>query len=149
MERCNGTRLFAKDRQCWRKSTMKILKTIVVLMLAFLPVAVSCYYDSEEYLFPTLSTSCDTTNVTFSNQVTSILGNRCLSCHSNSTAAAFGGNIRLEDYADVKARADDQRLLGSINHDPGYSPMPMGSSKLDGCSLSTIRAWINAGAPNN
>lgn len=149
MERCNVSHHLANDPHQMSRPYIKTLKTIIMLAVVILPVAAGCYYDSEEYLFPTIGTSCDTTNVTFSDQVTSILDNRCLSCHSNSTAAAFGGNIRLEDYADVKARVDDMRLQGSINHDPGYSPMPMGASKLDACSLSMIRVWIESGAPNN
>ncbi len=108
-----------------------------------------CYYDSEEFLYPQTGNNCDTTNVTFSASVVPVLQNYCLSCHSNATAAALGGNIRLQDYADVKARADDGKLLGSISHGQGYVPMPQGAGKLSDCTISLIRIWIDNGAVND
>jgi len=128
---------------------MKVLVTFSILILIVIIGATSCYYDSEEYLFPQLNSQCDTLNITYSGSIVPLLDNHCLSCHSNSAAAAFGGNIRLEDYADVRARVDDQRLLGSITHEAGYSPMPVGASKLDDCKIAIFRIWIISGAPNN
>ena len=127
---------------------MKIPGCFILFTILLLMMVSSCYYDSEEYLYPNTSSQCDTTDVTYSKSVVPIIQNSCLSCHSNSTAA-LGGNIKLEDYADVKLRADDHRLLGSIEHQSGYSPMPQGSKKLDDCKISTVRIWVNAGAPNN
>jgi len=121
----------------------------LIVLLSALWMITGCYYDSEEFLYPKTSETCDTISVTYSKSVVPILSNYCLSCHSNNNAAAFGGNIRLEDYADVKLRADDHKLLGSVAHESGYSPMPMGAPQLDNCKVSTIRIWINAGAQNN
>jgi hypothetical protein len=126
----------------------KVFAIILVIGL-LLVIASSCYYDSEEFLYPQPGAVCDTTIVTYSQSVAPILTNYCLTCHSNTAAAAFGGNIRLESYSDVRSRADDHRLLGSIAHENGYSPMPLGTSKLDNCKISTIRIWINSGAQNN
>jgi hypothetical protein len=109
----------------------------------------NCYYDSEEFLYPQTGNNCDTTNVTFSASVVPVLQNYCLSCHSNATAAALGGNTRLQDYADVKARADDGKLLGSISHAQGYIAMPQGAGKLSDCTISLIRIWIDNGAVND
>ncbi len=125
---------------------------IYLLLLSgiFILVAVSaCYYDSEEYLFPQSAGQCDTSNVTYTNSVVPILQNYCLACHSNANAPTLGGNYRLQDYADVKARADDQKLYGSIAQLTGYLPMPQNSSKLDDCKIATIKKWISAGAANN
>ena len=108
-----------------------------------------CYYDSEEYLFPEFNQTCDTTNVTFSGSVTTLLDNYCLTCHSNNDAAFRGGNIKLENYSDVKAQVDNGRLEGAINHMPGFSPMPKGSSKLNDCNLTIIQKWIDDNSPNN
>lgn len=109
----------------------------------------SCYYDNEEFLYPKLSSSCDTIDVTFSSVVKPVLQQYCYTCHSNSIAASFGGNIKLEDYADVKISADNGKLYGTVAHLPGYSPMPKGGSKLDGCDISMIKSWIDSGAPDN
>jgi hypothetical protein len=128
---------------------MKILIPWAILFILFLGFLASCYYDSEEYLFPQVNAQCDTTNFTYLNAVKPILQNYCLSCHGNSTAASLGGNIRLEDYADIKIRVDDHRLIGSIAREAGYSPMPMGASKLDDCKITTVKKWADSGAPNN
>jgi hypothetical protein len=127
---------------------MKIPGYLIFSPILLLAIASSCYYDSEEYLYPDTTSQCDTTNVTYAQSVVPIIQNHCLSCHSNNTAS-LGGNIKLEDYADIKLRADDHRLLGSVEHLSGYSPMPQGSKKLDDCTISTIRIWVNEGAPNN
>jgi hypothetical protein len=117
-----------------------------LLIIILLP---RCYYDSEEFLFPDTGTICDTANVTFSNSVSTILQNNCLSCHANTVATALGGNIRLEDYADVKVRADEGKLVGTISHAPGFVPMPQGAPRLDDCSIATVRIWVEQGTQNN
>lgn len=119
---------------------------IVITVIAF---AWSCYYDNEEFLYPKLSSSCDTNNLTFSSSVKPVLQQYCYTCHSNNSAASFGGNIKLEDYADVKISADNGKLYGTVAHLPGYSPMPKGGSKLDDCDISMIKTWIDSGAPDN
>jgi uncharacterized membrane protein len=93
--------------------------------------------------------TCDTANVTFSGSVKPILQSRCISCHSNTAAASAGGNIKLEDYADVKIRTDNGSLLSAIKHLSGYSQMPKESAKLDNCSIRKIEKWIELGTQNN
>lgn len=128
---------------------MKILIPIGAILI-FISFS-GCYYDSQEFLYPQINNSCDTTNVTFSGSVAPILSNNCLSCHSNNSAAAFGNNIKLQDYADVKLRVDDGKLIGSIKHTSGFKPMPYpaGNAQLESCKLTIIQKWVNAGAPNN
>jgi hypothetical protein len=107
-----------------------------------------CYYDSQEFLFPEINTTCDTSNVTYSGTIQPVLESKCYLCHSNANSAS-GGGLRLEDYADVKLRADDGSLLGSIAHDPAYSAMPKGGGKLDNCTIEQFTLWINSGSPEN
>lgn len=126
------------------------IRSFFIILLVMMIIGMNrCYYDSEEYLFPQTGNNCDTLNVTFSGSIVPLLENNCLSCHSNSTAAGLGGNIRLEDYADVKARADDGKLLGTISHAGGFIPMPQGAPKLDECPINLVRIWITHGAANN
>jgi cytochrome c5 len=129
-------------------------KSYIRILIAFMFVASGvllsrCYYDSEEYLFPETGNNCDTANASYSLSVFPILDNKCLTCHSNASAAALGGNVKLENYADVKARADDGKLIGTITHASGFVPMPMGGSKLDDCSISVIQKWIDNGSLND
>jgi hypothetical protein len=125
---------------------MKRLYIITATVFIFSSFFVSCYYDNEEALYPELSSSCDTTNVTFSVTVVKILNNSCYSCHSNSTASS-GNNIRLEDYADVKAR--NVSIAGSIKHTGSYSPMPKNVGMIKACSINQFDIWVRKGMLNN
>ena len=108
----------------------------------------SCYYDVESQLYPNGSTTCDTTSVTYSLTVRSILqANSCLGCHSGSGAS--GGNVILDNYNSVKLYAQNGKLYGSINHSPGYIAMPQGGNKISPCNISKVKKWIDSGTPNN
>jgi len=123
----------------------RLLPVIIIFAIVSITLS-SCYYDNQEALYPSLSSSCDTTNVTFSTKIATVLANNCLSCHSNAMAASAGNNIRLQDYNDVKARAT--AIAGSIKHTGTYSPMPKNGGKLNTCSITLVDIWIRNGAPN-
>jgi hypothetical protein len=89
---------------------------------------------------------CDTTSVTYSGFVASLLSTNCVGCHSGGAPA---GNILLNSHAGVQAVALNGRLLGAITWASGYQQMPRNSAKLSDCKIDKIKAWINDGAPNN
>jgi len=120
---------------------------ILIISIFIACLTFGCYYDNEEYLYPSLSSDCDTTDVSYALDVQPILSTYCYTCHSNSSAATLGGNIMLEDFTDVNSRAT--QVLNSIKHNPGISPMPKGSTKLSDCKIITFEAWINQGKPDN
>lgn len=93
-----------------------------------------------------IESSCDTTNVSFSADIFPVVQSYCLGCHSGSSPQ---GNVLLSDYNNIKARVDDGRFLGSVDHQAGYAAMPQGQAKLNDCTISQIKKWINDGAPNN
>src|SRR5512139_524517 len=126
---------------------MKRSLTPYVIFFSLSVFLLSCYYDNEEALYPSINSTCDTLNVTFSGTVAPMLAGNCLSCHSNSSASSSGNGIRLENYADVKANST--RVAGSIKHSGGYSPMPKNGGKLSPCMISQFDIWINKGMPNN
>jgi hypothetical protein len=126
---------------------MKRLLKYFLFAAIIAAAAGSCYYDSEEGLYPSISQTCDTTNVTYSGSVVPILANNCLSCHSNAAAASAGGNIPLENYTDVSTRA--AAISGAINHSGGHSPMPKNGAKLKACLISTFDIWVRKGKLNN
>jgi hypothetical protein len=115
------------------------LATIALFLLFF----VSCYYDNEEALYPSLNTSCDTMNVTYSVTIALILSNNCTGCHSGATPS---GAISLTSYANVVAKVTN--VAGSIKHTGTFSPMPPGN-KLKVCSISQFDIWVRNGMPNN
>jgi len=124
----------------------RAIKSFLIFSI-FILTFVSCYYDSEEALYPELSTSFDTTNVTFSGTIVTILSNNCWSCHSNQMAASQGNNIHLEDYNDVVTYS--LNIIGAINHNPGFPPMPKNGGKLKSCSITQFEIWVSNGTPAN
>lgn len=92
------------------------------------------------------SAACDSSNVTYNSTIRNIVGNKCGGCHS---ATAPSGGINLTTHGGVKAKVDDGRLWGAINHLAGFSPMPKNAPKLSDCEIRQFGKWIAAGAPNN
>lgn len=108
----------------------------------------SCYYDSEEDLYPiSFNAACDTTNITYSGAVKPILDLNCAysGCHAEVGAAA---GINLATHAGVVAYSS-ANLLSSINHDGNASPMPKNGNKLSDCDIQKITLWVQNGQPNN
>jgi hypothetical protein len=117
---------------------MRLLISFIIIFF----LGISCYYDSQEYLFPQLNNNCDTTNVTFSKSIVPILEQSCKSCHYNSVADSKGSGIKLENYADVKNETDVGGVLGAIKHTSGVPmPEPLGSPKLSDCQIATFDIW--------
>ncbi|MGE5421208.1 MAG: hypothetical protein ACM3UT_13545 [Chloroflexota bacterium] len=119
----------------------KALPIVSVTILISLLMA-TCYYDSEEDLYPSLAGPCDTLNVAFGASIKPVLRNNCLSCHSNANSS-FGGGVKLESLADVKANSS--RIIPAINH-TGHLPMPP-AGKLSQCSIDLFTIWIRNGMP--
>ncbi len=114
---------------------------LVLLMLS------SCYYDVEEELFPE-NKGCDTTAVSYAQAVKPILDSKCTGCHGGGAPSA---GIKIDTYIDLKGYLDIDaaRFVSSIVHDGNASNMPKGQSKMPDCDVNKIRAWINAGYPEN
>lgn len=93
--------------------------------------------------------SCDTSNVTYSSTITGIIQSYgCLAsgCHGGSNP---GAGFKLDTYEAVKAKVTDGRLFGAINHTSGFVAMPQNSGKMSQCDINKVKAWIDAGTPNN
>ena len=118
-------------------------KAFNILILSLL--LAGCYYDKQEDLYPSV-TACDTSVVTYSGKVLSIIQSNCYTCHGSGSTL---GNVNLDGYANLKLYADNGKLSGAINHRTGFSQMPQGGSKLSDCDLMVIEKWINDGSPNN
>ncbi|TAL40818.1 MAG: hypothetical protein EPN92_13965 [Chitinophagaceae bacterium] len=120
------------------------IKFFIAVLLTIL--ICGCYYDIEEQLYG-LNAPCDTSNVTYSATIVPILQNSgCLGCHSGVSAS---GSIRLDSYNYLITQATNGKLYGTITHSTGYIPMPQGGNKMLPCDISKIKAWIDAGTPNN
>lgn len=120
------------------------------LLLAFTALTITfafttCYYDSEEELYP--GNNCDTSNVTFSQTVQPILSQHCNTCHNTSVN---NGGVITDNYNDLMNPVNSGVFWKAINHEGnGIVPMPFNGQKLPECDLQKIRVWIDQGAPNN
>ncbi len=123
---------------------MKIfLKALLASAFALTLSLGGCYYDNEEDLYLG-SSSCDTTNVTYTLSVAPVFAGYCNSCHATGSAS---GSIATDNYESVVANI--ARIKGAINHENGYSQMPQNGGKLSTCDLSKIDIWIRQGMLNN
>jgi len=123
---------------------MKRLFLSIVTFVTILFFSASCYYDNEEALYPSLNSSCDTANVTYTGKIVLIMSNSCISCHLTATPDNY--NIRLTTYSDVKANA--AAIAGSIKQTGTYKPMPKNGGKINACSITIFDIWIKNGTPN-
>ena len=121
------------------------MRTKLFFFFLLAGVAIGCSQDNEEEL---VTCNTDPANIHYASTITSILSaNGCYGCHAGDGSS--GGGNSLDNYAGVKRVVDNGRLVGAINHAPGFSPMPKGGTKISDCDISKIQAWIGAGAPNN
>jgi hypothetical protein len=118
---------------------MKWTLTLVLSTVLILPACTSDKDDPEP--------ECITTNVSYSATVAPIMATNCNACHSVPLPNA--GIITSTHAGLVDAAITRGRLLGAINHEPGFLPMPQGQARLPQCPRSQIAAWVNDGAPNN
>lgn len=108
----------------------------------------ACFYDKADVVYPTSSSTCDTTTVTYSNQIVSILNAQCNYCHG-AAANSIGGGIYLNTYAALKPYVINGSFLNSILQNGKASAMPKNGAKMDNCSILKIQSWINKGTLNN
>jgi hypothetical protein len=89
---------------------------------------------------------CDSTSFTYSADIAPIMSTFCNGCHGGNSPS---DGIITSSWASLQAIVNDGRLLGSIQHASGFSPMPKGSAMMNICNITKIRKWIQAGALNN
>lgn len=126
-----------------RSSIFNYRNTIKTLVFSVILISAGCYKDNEQTLYPS---DCNTDNVSFSQTISPIINNNCVSCHNGIDGS---GGISLANYTEIVAVANSGKLLGTIKHESGYQAMPQGNSALSDCSISQVEAWIQQGTPNN
>jgi mono/diheme cytochrome c family protein len=126
---------------------MKKLILSAVIITAMVLTFNRCYYDNYQELHPNVGGGgCDTTNVTYTANVSKIFTDYCVSCHGGTFPT---GGFLLDNYnsAHDYCLANKQNVLDAINQTGNVTPMPQGSPKIDACSIKMITKWINSGAP--
>lgn len=124
------------------------------LAIALAGVSAACSY-TNSYEPPA---PCNLpTTVSYQTHVLPILVQNCYSCHSAQNYKSLTSNtLNMEDFTQVKFYATPANglnnvsyLVGNIRHDPGFVAMPNNANKLADCDIALIKAWVDAGAPNN
>lgn len=67
-------------------------------------------------------------------------------CHDATTKA---GGYDFSGYAGISGGVCGGRVLCSMRHEAGCSPMPRGGGKLPGEKIALVDCWRIAGCPNN
>ena len=116
---------------------------ILLMLISALMIQPACYYDNEEELYGTTTNVCDTVGMSYAIDIQPIIQNNCISCHSTTGVQS---SSPFELYADVKFYADNGQLVTRTND--ALSPMPQ-TGLMSECNRLKLRAWVNAGAPNN
>lgn len=122
-------------------------RRILTLSIGITLLLSSCYYDTEEELYPTSNGSnCDSVKGAYATEILPVINVQCRSCHNTSFAS---GGVNLEGFTNIQNAALNGKLIQSLKHESGVSPMPQSAPKLDDCTLKAFEDWKNAGAPNN
>jgi hypothetical protein len=122
------------------------MKQVIFLMLlfGFFMQLQSCISKNEVELY-----ECDTTKVSYANDVRPIIKQNCDRCHDVDNAVKFGNMHYLDTYDSLKGHISEGMIIGNIEHAPGFSEMPKGAAKLKDCDIYKIKAWVHQDTLNN
>ncbi|NNF01153.1 MAG: hypothetical protein HKN22_00570 [Bacteroidia bacterium] len=104
----------------------------------------SCYYDIEEELYPTGSTSnCDTTALSYIADIRPIIDAKCATsgCHVAGGSGPGDYTVYANLFTVVQNGKLRERVLNLQNMPP--------SGALSSCDQLKIEHWINNGAKQN
>lgn len=90
------------------------------------------------------SEGCDTSNVSFEQQIWPMMEQYCIGCHN---AGFPGGGIVIGGYDDMVALAENGSLMGSVQWEAGYAGMPT-SKPMSECNIALLQKWIDEGYVN-
>ena len=117
------------------KKYFQMKKYSIILFVTLLFLATSCYYDSQESLFPSL-VACDSAKYSFKTDILPMINSNCNGCHNNTAPD-------LTTYNNIKSNAS------TMYNDIVSGKMPKGGSPLDDCSKKQFKKWMDYGMPQN
>ncbi len=99
----------------------------------------------------TSTSSCDTSNLTYRNDILPIIKNYCFSCHSSATIAFSNNSAYNFEQGDSLGysyfKGEAYIVLPVIRHDPGVPGMPYLQPMIPDCDINKIVAWYNHPIP--
>ncbi len=124
------------------KKTIILIVITLVIGLAYS----SCVYNKADLVYPQPPV-CDTINMKYSTDIVPILTANCYVCHAGSASGSFGRKFDAHNL--LMPYVNSGKLVKSISHASGATPMPYQLPKLPQCTIDKIKAWVDRGAPNN
>lgn len=133
-------------------------RLLLGLIVAGLGLLSACSYTSGYKNDPAPACSTVPAAVSYKANVLPIFQSNCYRCHRATeyqSKANFA--LNMEDFSQVAQWSNPATglngvsyMVGNIRHDPGFIAMPYdGVGNLDACQIAIIKAWVDAGAPNN
>lgn len=92
------------------------------------------------------SNVCDTSAVTFSEDIQMLISQNCGGCHNNASAS---GGLNLKGHQNISASALSGAIMDRTTRSLGDPLLMPPGQPLSDCDQSKLRTWINEGAPNN
>lgn len=128
------------------------MKSLIIISSVFV-LFLSCKKDKsneviEDVITPGVLTYCDTVTVSFSSQIQPIFIQSCATsgCHNDAVSAS---GYTLETHSQISDANTIDRVLKTIKHESGASPMPKFQQKLNDSLIQQIECWISQGKLNN
>src|SRR5690606_8285250 len=109
---------------------------VFLCIFCFLLMAWACTKHNVQDLYPPDTSDCDTSNLTYSGSIKTIINNSCASTIACHKGAAQTG-IDLSTYEGLLTIVNNGKILPAIKH-TGPKPMPEGAPKLDDCTILKI-----------
>jgi len=120
------------------------MKYMIFLFVVSLGTS-SCYFDNYEDLYGNVN-ACDTSAVTFSQDIKMLIGQNCEGCHNGASAS---GGLNLAGHQNISNSALSGAIMDRVTRTAGDPLLMPPGQVLSECDQSKLRSWINEGAPNN
>ena len=89
------------------------------------------------------TSACST--ITYDAHISTIFNKNCGGCHVTGSQ----GGVNFNNYAKLKNQLEVGKVLGVINHRPGFKVMPTSGIKLSQSVLDSIDCWVSNGYKEN
>lgn len=85
--------------------------------------------------------------MTYTDDIATIINGSCATAGCHNATANF--TFPMSNYNELVTAVSFGRILGAINHEAGFTPMPfpLGSDQISECNISKITSWIEDGTP--
>jgi cytochrome c553 len=89
---------------------------------------------------------CDTTDVSYAQNIVPLLNQNCVICHSGANPQA---GLNLTSLAELQGAITYKNLMPRVKHETGYAVMPPSGAKISDCNIRQLELWIADGMPDN